>query len=159
MGKRKLELQTGYIADAIIQTKQQKFNEKFTTIEEVNIIRQLIENKIQQKNLNVSFCDGFFKKYFCIINGVITKEDKKTVSLRPYISDIEIAKTIYDEDFIYLCLCEIMIEKLNNSIEHTCHNCNSLCCGGLTPEDAKNCSKWSYNFNDEKHMVLKKLTK
>lgn len=49
MGKIKLELQTGYIADAIMQTRKQKFNEEFTTIEEVNIIRQVIENRIQQK--------------------------------------------------------------------------------------------------------------
>ena len=162
MGKIKLELQTGYIADAIMQTRKQKFNEEFTTIEEVNIIRQVIENRIQQKNLNVTFVDGFFQKYFDIINGVITKADKETVSLKKYISGrtmdetAEIQETIYDENLIYLCLCEIMTNKLNNSVEHDCYTCNTECIGGLSPEKAKNCNRWSHDFNTEKHKVIKK---
>lgn len=162
MGKRKLELQTGYIDDAIMQTRKQKFNEEFTTIEEVNIIRQVIENRIQQKDLNVTFVDGFFQKYFDIINGVITKADKETVSLKQYISGrtmdetTEIQETIYDENLIYLCLCEIMINKLNDSIEHTCYTCNTECTGGLSPEQAENCYRWSHCFNTEKHKVIKK---
>lgn len=156
MGKRKLELQTGYIADAIMQTRKKKFNEEFVTIEEVNIFKPLIQKRIQQRNLNVKFVDGFFQKYFDIINGVITKADKETASLRPCISDIEIGDTIYDEQFIYLCLCEIMTNKLNDSIEHICYTCNTECTGGLSPEQAKNCYRWSHDFNTEKHKVIKK---
>ncbi len=63
---RKLELQTGYIADAIMETKKKRFNEDFTTVEEVNIIKQLMQNRIQQKNLNVKFVDTFFERYFYI---------------------------------------------------------------------------------------------
>ena len=37
----KLNLQNGYIADSIIQTKKKRFNEEFTTMEEVNIIKQV----------------------------------------------------------------------------------------------------------------------
>lgn len=154
MGKRKLELQTGYIADAIMQTKKKKFNEEYTTIEEVDIIKQVIQKRIQQRNLKVKIVDGYFERYFDIINGVITKADKETISLKQYISDMEIGDTIYDEQFIYLCLCEIIADKLNNSIEHSCYTCNSYCCGGLPPEQAKDCSKWTHDF--KKHKVIKK---
>ena len=48
----KLVLQSGYIADAIIETKRKRFNENFTTMEEVYIIRQVIEQRIKNKNLS-----------------------------------------------------------------------------------------------------------
>ena len=34
-----LNLQSGYIADAIIETKKKNFNENFTTMDEVNIVK------------------------------------------------------------------------------------------------------------------------
>lgn len=144
----KLELQTGYIADAIIETKKKRFNEEFTTIEEVSIMKQLIQNRIQQKNLNVKFIDVFFKRYFDIINKVITKADKETESLKYYIADMGIREIIYDEDFIYLCLCEILICKLNNSIEHTCNNCGAECTGLFNQSHSKpnDCTKWVHDF-------------
>ena len=152
----KLELQSGYIADAIIETKRKRFNEDFTTMEEVNIIEQVIQQRIKEKDLKVKIVNDFFKRYFDIINGVITKADKETESLKFFISNIEIRETIYDENLIYLCICEIIINKLNNSIEHTCSNCNSLCCGGLCNEQAKICSKWTHDFAQETNKVLKK---
>jgi len=157
MRKRKLELQIGYIADAIIQVKKSRFNEEFTTMEEFNIIKQVIQKKIEQKNLNVKFVDAFFKGYFDVIEDVIIKVDKDTESLKMYISDTEIKELIYDEEYIYLCLCEIMINKLSNSIEHTCSNCNTYCCGGLTKEASKNCSNWSCDLFSDKYKVLKKI--
>lgn len=155
MSKTKLVLQTGYIADAIIQTKKNRFNEQFTTIEEVNVMKEVMQKRVEQKELNVKFVDAFFKKYFDIANGVITKSDKETESLKVYISDIEIREAIYDEDFIYLCLCEIMINRLTNSLDHTCSDCNSYCCGGLSSEQAKDCTKWSHNFSAKNNHILK----
>ena len=145
MGKIKLNLQTGYIADAIIQTKKNRFNEEFTTMDEVNIIKEVLEKRIEQRKLNVKFIDAFFKRYFNIINGVITKVDEDLDNLSIYIGDTEICQTIYDEDFIYLCLCEIMINKLNNSIEHTCSTCDISCCDRLCLEQY---------FNNKKNKVL-----
>ena len=115
-----------------------------------------MEKIIEKKNLKVEFVDVFFERYFDIINGAITKADNKIESLKIFISDSEISKTIYDEKFIYLCLCEIMINKLNNSIEHTCSNCNTECCGGLSDEKAKNCNKWTHDFITKTNKLLKK---
>lgn len=145
---KKVELQSGYIADAIIETKKKRFNEKFTTIEEVNIIKQVMQNRLQQKNLNVKFIDRFLERYFNIIGGVITTVDKEIVSLKPYISDMEIRETVYDEYFIYLCLCEILICKLNNSLEHTCQNCVTECTGLFNQSHSKpnDCTKWTHDF-------------
>ena len=159
----KLELQSGYIADAIIETMRKRFNENFTTMEEVNIIKQVIEQRIKNKNLNVKIIDAFFRNYFNIINGIITKADEKTKTLKFFISgkDIqettEICETIYDENLIYSCLCEIIINKLNNSIKHTCSNCNSLCCGGLCDEQANECNKWTNGFEETNKIIKKKL--
>lgn len=153
---KKLELQTGYIADAIIEVKKKRFNEEFTTMEEVTIIKEILQNKIKEQNLNVEIFDGFFPRYFDIINGIITKADKETLSLKAGISYIEIIKMIYDEEFIYSCICEIMIDKLNNSIEHTCSTCNTECCGRLSNEQAENCKRWSHDFTNEKVLKLSK---
>lgn len=98
----KLELQIGYIADAIIETNKKRFNEHFTTMEEVNIIKEVMKKRIEQKSLKVKFINTFFEKYFDITNGVIIKTDQQTESLKPYISNLEIRETIYDEDFIYV---------------------------------------------------------
>lgn len=43
----KLELQIGYIADAIIETNKKRFNEHFTTMEEVNIIKEVMKKRIE----------------------------------------------------------------------------------------------------------------
>lgn len=111
----KLELPIGYIVDAILKVKEERFKENFTTFGEINIIKLLIEKRIQQKKLNVKFIDDFFEKYFDIINGIITKSDKETLSLRPYISNTEIGDIIYDEQTIYVCLSEIMKDRIQNS--------------------------------------------
>lgn len=156
----KLLLQSGYIADAIIETKRKIFNENFTTMEEVYIIKQVIEQRIKNKNLNVEFSNAFFRRYFSIINGVIIKADEETETLKVFISGkniqetTEIRETIYDKNLIYLCLC--IISKLNNSIRHTCSTCNSFCCGGLCDEQAKTCSKWTHDFAQETNKELKK---
>lgn len=152
----KLELQSGYIVDAIIKIKKKRFDEEFTTLEKVNIIKQEIQKRIKEKNLKVKIFNAFFERYFNIINGVITKDDKETESLKIFISDLEIRETIYDENLIYSCLCEIIINKLNDSIEHTCSNCNSVCCGGLLDDQANNCRKWTNDFTKETKKVLKK---
>lgn len=141
---KELELQTGYIADAILQTKMKKFNENFTTIEEVNIIKQLIQERIKQRNLKVVIFDRFFEKYFDIINGIITKADKKTATLKPFICDVEIAETIYDENFICLCLYEIMTNKFNNSIPHNCSTCDNTCYNLCAAYE-----KWSHDFEED----------
>ena len=118
----KLNLQSGYIADAIIETKKNRFNEDFTTMDEVNIVKQVVERRIQEENLKVQITNGFFDNYFNIINGVITKNDKEFQTLKIFISGSniretnKIRETIYDENLICLCLCEIKDNqlKLNN---------------------------------------------
>lgn len=163
MEKRKLALQNGYIADAIMQVRKKKFNEEFTTLEEVEIIKKVLEKRIEEKKLNIKFVDGYFERYFNITNGIITKMDKETASLKQYISGttmdetIEIQRTIYDENLIYLCLCEIIINKLTNSVEHTCRTCNTVCCGGKSIEQSKKCDRWSHEFSAEKCKVMKKI--
>ena len=137
------------------------FNEEFTTLDEVDIIKQVIEKRIEEKKLNIKFVDFYFERYFNITNGIITKIDDETESLKHYISGstmeemIERQETIYDENLIYLCLCEIMINKLNNSIEHNCSTCNTECCG-LTLEKSKYCDRWTHDFNDEKYKIIRK---
>lgn len=151
--KNKTLIQTGYIADAIIETKKKKFNDEFTTVEEVSIITKILEQQFLKKQLSVGIVDTYFDVYFEISNGVITKIDKETDSLKQCIigknkeETIEIQNIVYDEELIYLCLCEIMLSKLNNSVVHSCKNCNTHCCGELNNEQAKECSRWTHDFN------------
>ena len=70
--KNKTLIQTGYIADAIIETKKKKFNDEFTTVEEVSIITKILEQQFLKKQLSVGIVDTYFDVYFEISNGVIT---------------------------------------------------------------------------------------
>lgn len=103
--KNNLDLQVGYIADAILDAKQETMGEDFTTIEEVNMIRPFIETRMKQKNLDVKFVEGFFKKYFNIdiSTGVITRADEN-FKLKECVGDINVRDTLYDQAFIYVFL-------------------------------------------------------
>ena len=155
MRKKTLELQV--IVDFIIQVKKKRFNEEFTTLYEVNIIKQLIEKRFERKGVNVEIVDVISKKNFNVVNEIITKSNNFSYNLKEIISNETIREIIYDENFIYLCLCEIIIDKLNNSIEHTCLNCNTQCCGRLNSSDDDECHRWTHDFKSESQKVLYKL--
>lgn len=155
MKKTELELQSGFIADAIIDVKKKRFNEAFTTTHEVDIIRQIMQIRMNQKELNVKFVDGYFERIFNIINGIIMKD--KDDSLKSGIGILEVRETLYDEEFLYLCLCEIMMHKIGNGIKHTCNNCITECCGELYKNRETNCQRWSYNFENKKLKEFQKI--
>lgn len=157
MGRKILELKIGYIADVIIEIKKKRFNEDFTTEEEVELIRQCIEKRVNKNNDVTKFTYAYPKKSFNIVNGVITKVNNDSEILKASISDEKIVEMIYDEDFIYLCLCEIMINKLYNSIDHTCFNCSTECCGKLNSSSEDDCFRWSYDFKKETQKSLRKI--
>lgn len=142
-GKNKTRVTNWIYSGCNNSNKKNRFNEEFTTIEEVNVMKEVMQKRIKQKELNVEFVDAFFKRYFDIISGVITKADNQTESLKVHISDVDIRETVYDEDFIYLCLCEIMINRITNSMDHTCSNSNSNCSGEVSLKKcrAKDCTK------------------
>lgn len=148
-----LELQTGYIADAIIDVKSERFGERFTSIQEVLIMQKLIERRLKKKGLRVTFIDAFFSDYFRVDNDVITK-CYESETLKNYIGNREIRKTIYDDNFIYYCLCQMLINKLNNSINRTCVNCatnttsecKKLLLGKNPSTKSINCDRWTYNI-------------
>lgn len=103
--KNNLELQVGYIADAILDAKQETMGEDFTTIQEVNMIRPFIEDRMKQKELDVKFVEGFFKKYFNIDmeTGIITRVDKN-FNLKDCVGNVYVRKALYDQAFIYIFL-------------------------------------------------------
>lgn len=147
----RLELKLGYIADAIIDVKKERFNERFATIEEIFIIRDLMKLRFKRKNQQLLTTDYFFDGYFRVDNDVVTKTNDES-SLKPYIGDQKIIDLIYDNDFIYHCLLEILNNKINNSMEHTCFNCKRVCGNRMfsspsyliTPNE---CERWKHNFD------------
>lgn len=151
----KLELQIWYIADAIIDVKLEKFGERFVSIKELLIIKEIIELRLKEKKLSVRFIDKLYNmNYFTVDNDVITKTEGKT--LKMYISNEEIRKLIYDEELIYYCLCKILISKLYNSMEHTCDNCHFSCDDFLKDSDRKACCGWEHNFAYDWFWILSK---
>lgn len=137
----KLELKTECIIDSIINVKQKRFGEGYVSIEDVLIIERIIELRLKRKNIEVEFTENLFD-YFRIDNQVITRINN-TENLKKLISEDEIKEKVYDESFIYYCLCEMLIEKLDNSMEHTCKGCKTTCRGD---ESVINCPNWSHNF-------------
>ena len=61
-----------------------------------------------------------------------------------------------DEKFIYLCLCQIIVNKLNNSIEHNCLNCSRECSGNLNYSGDHICFRWKYDYEEETKKCLYK---
>lgn len=142
---RKLEFNVKYIADAIIQVKSERFGETFASFNEVLIIEKLIELRLKENGYDVSFGDVIFSGSFCIDNGVVTKLNNLTCEEE--INDKQVRKMIYDKEFIYYCLCQILINKLNNSMEHTCLNCGTVCPGSyLHYSEPRDCNRWTHNF-------------
>lgn len=142
-----LELQIGYIADAIIDVKSEKFGERFVSIKELLIIKKIVELRLKEKQLRVSFFDTLFDNYFRIDNDVITKNEGET--LKMYISNQQIRETIYDNELIYYCLCKILISKLNNSMEHICSTCFHNCEDFPTVAAKNTCCDWEHNFEED----------
>ncbi len=150
-----LELPIGYIADAVLDVKVKRFHEKFVSIEDVRIMQKLLASRLKKNGLNVKFVDLFFNDYFRIENEVITKYDSLK-NLQKYIPNKKLRKAVYDEDFIYYCLCQMEIIKINNSVEHTCFNCAthaiSECENFLLTKKAGKanaCKRWTYNIFSE----------
>lgn len=150
LNKKEQELQLGYIVDAVIDIKIEKFGERFVSVQEVLIIQKLMELRLKNKGLRVKFIDLLFlNNYFRIDNDVITKLDE-IKTLQSYISNEEIRKIIYDKEFIYYCLCQILINKLNNSMEHNCKNCTTECTGLFGSYSKPNdCTKWTHDFIED----------
>lgn len=142
-----LELQTGYIADAIIDVKSEKFGERFVSIKELLTIKKIVELRLKEKQLRVSFVDTFFSNYFRVDNDVITKTDGET--LKMYIRDERIRQIIYDDELIYYCLCKILISKLNNSMEHICGTCYRECEDSPTIAAKNTCCDREHNFGSD----------
>ncbi len=145
----KLYLPIVYIVDAIINVKIEKFGERFVSVDEVLVMKKIMELRLAKKKLKVEFRDEFLSSYFRVDNDVITKCDND-IALKD-ISDEEVRQVIYDEKFIYYCLCQMLINKLNNSMEHSCNNCNTLCLGLFNKSHFRpnNCIKWTHDFIDD----------
>lgn len=154
MTKKVLKLQIAYVADVVIDVKKKRFGEEFVSLKDCLLVKQLVCNRLKMMGLLVEFGDEFFDESFIIQNGVITKSG---CSLQNDINNMAIRNLIYDEEFIYLCLCEIMINKLNNSIERNCSTCNSYCIGGVNNENVSNCRRWKHDFSEDTKNALKKV--
>ena len=147
-----LELQVGYIADAIIDVKQERFGERFVSIKELLIIKKIMELRLKREKLKVNFVDTLFSNYFRVDNDVITKTDGET--LKMYISDERIRQIIYDDEIIYYCLSWILISKLNNSMEHVCSTCYNDCENFPEMASKNTCDAWSHNLEGDCLVIL-----
>lgn len=144
----KLELSIKWIIDSVIIVKKERFGENFASIAEVIIIKKLIELELKSLGYDVNFAHTMLDSNFHVDNDVITKTNNLTFENE--ISDEQIRNMIYDKEFIYYCLCQILINKLNNSMEHSCKNCNTLCPLGLFHQSRSkpnNCCLWTHNFD------------
>lgn len=147
-----VEIKLDYIIDSILKVKNKRFNENFTTLEELEVIKKLIERRIIKNNISIKFTELFSKKNFSLINNILFKTNTKELE---YISD-NIMGLIYDENFIYICLCEYKVSKLNDSIEHNCSNCSRKCSGNFSYSNDYTCFRWKYDFEEETNKQLRK---
>lgn len=153
----KVKLSEGFIIDSIITTKEKRFNECFTTKDELEFVKKCVKSRAVFNDINIEYIAFEDKDIIININDVLVKATNS--SYINIISDKILRALVYDEKFIYYCLYEYKKKKLISSIEKTCDNCNTHCCGSINKTYAQNCKSWSYNEDqvNNKHNVIKKL--
>lgn len=149
---RPIEIKLDYIIDTIIKVKNKRFNENFITLEELEVIKKLIEKRMAKNNVSIIFSEMFSKRNFTLINNVLIKLNEKKLEH----TSSDIMNIICDENFIYLCICEYKVSKLNNSIEHNCFNCSRECSGNFSYSNEHTCFRWKYDFEVETSKRLRK---
>lgn len=117
---RECYLVVASVIDAILKVKMNQFNERFVTEEELYVIMKLLENRLQKSYDKVWILSDDKPKEFDLNNGVYTRSE----AYRSLYRERDIDDIVYDESFIQLCLCELMMTKLKQQI-CSCANCKS----------------------------------
>lgn len=105
-------LEFSYVVDAIIWVKQKRFNENYASVDECILIKQKIQQALNEYRGNVIITENINYSWFHIDNVITVTDDTIRFNLNN-----DLYQIVYDETFIYMCLCEIMLDKLAKSMQ------------------------------------------
>lgn len=108
-------LDTSFVIASIMYTKNKHYSEDFVTLKEVNVIRNILQQRFNKEKLNIIITDEFDFSYFKYIDGVILKNDTLASIVnryQGYCYSIECLKILWDDNFIF----EIL-ENMRNGFE------------------------------------------
>lgn len=105
-------LEFSYVVDAIIWVKQKRFNENYASVDECILIKQKMQQALNEYRENVIITDNINYSWFHIDNVITVTDDTIRFNLNN-----DLYQIVYDEAFIYMCLCEIMLDKLAKSMQ------------------------------------------
>ena len=63
-------IEESYVIATIIKTKSKYLKEKFTTFKEINIIKSILQNEFNKKNLDVCITSQIDNEFFTIYDSV-----------------------------------------------------------------------------------------
>lgn len=153
MNKKTQFLERTFVVLSIMNVKIKYFNEDFVTLSECNAVTKQLKSRLIESKIGIIITDEINRDYFDINGEIILKKvNIEDIQEANFINPI-IANVIFDEKFIYNCLCEIKVEELINTLERSCTNCNTHCSGG--PEGYI-CDRWSNDVIISFKKILKR---
>lgn len=72
-------LDTSFIIASIMNTKNKHYQEKFVTLKEVNITKNILRKKFNEKGLNIIIIDDIDYRFFEYVDGIFVKNKDVTM--------------------------------------------------------------------------------
>lgn len=115
-------MEESYVTATIMKTKSKYLKEKFTTLKEINIIKNILQNEFNKKNLDVCITSQIDNEFFTIYDSVVFLN--KGVGIKDienrykgYCPNIDILSVIWDEKLIFDSILEIKKEEYDELIK------------------------------------------
>ncbi len=109
-------LDTSFVIASIMYTKNKHYQEEFATLKEVNVVKNILQQRFNKEKLNIIINDEVDFTYFKYIDGVILKNDVPLSGIvnryKGHCYSIECLKNLWDDNFIF----EIL-ENMRNGFE------------------------------------------
>ena len=109
-------LEMSFVIASIMYAKNKHYQEEFVTFKEANIVRNILQQRFNNENLDIIITDELDFSYFRYIDGVILKKDITLTSIvnryQGCCPSIDLSIILWDDNFIF----EIL-ENIRNGFE------------------------------------------
>lgn len=100
-----------FIAASIIIAKNYYYSEDFTSINEINAVGNIIQQKFKSENINVMITDGIDEEYFFNYENVYIKRNDKTIDdlknrYQEHELPLDAFMILYNKNFMLECIDE-----------------------------------------------------
>lgn len=117
-------LQESYVIATIMKTKDKYLKEQFATFKEVNIIKSMLQNEFNKKNLDVCITSTIEREFFTIHDNVIFLNKERNVRIKDiegrykgYCPNIDILIVLWNEKLILDSILELKKQEYDELVK------------------------------------------